>query len=194
MARKAAAAQADVAEGGAVTLASLAAELAKVTARLEALEERLAPAVAVAPPAAAAAPVLEAAPPERIAQDPLAEAQALLRALFSVALAPESDVEGESRFERFRDLVHSMRKGTPLLDRELNSYKWQPFSGRYAQYLQVPGDPSSFKITQMVPDPITEHTELVKIFLKADKRMPPRLSLRRDERAGGAFRIDGSSL
>jgi len=193
MARKATAAKTEVVVEGAVTLASLAAQVADLTARLTALEQRVSP-EPIAPDAMAGSSAAAIQPPERMAHDPLAEVHTLLHALFAVALAPESDVEGESRFERFRDLVHSLRKGTPLLDRELNSYKWQPLAGRFAQYLQISGDPASFKIVQMVPDAITEHTESVKVFLKAEKRMPPPLSLRRDDRAGGAFRIDGSSL
>lgn len=189
MARKAAAPTQDSSVPALPTLESLAAEVARLSARVEALEGLR------APTPAAPLPVAEAAPAADVpATDALAEVHALLRALFAVALSAESEIEGESRFERFRDLCHTMRKGTPLLDRELRAYKWQPLSTRFAQYLADQQDPGSYRIVQMLPAAVDSSTETVKIFLKADLRMPPPLGMRRDPAAGGAFRIDSTSL
>ena len=189
MARKAVAPKQDSAATSPPTLESVAAELARLRARVAALEAaQAAPALAIEA-AQAPAPPAEAAP-----LDALSEIHALLRAVFAVALSPETALEGQTRFDRFRDLCHPATKGTPLLDRELLAYKWQPLSIRFAQYLADPQDPGSYRIVQMAPSNIDATTETVKVFLRADLRMPPPLGMRRDPSAGGAFRVDSTSL
>lgn len=115
--------------------------------------------------------------------------------MFDLALGtdPDDTKAVEARFEPYRDLVHSLRKGSPLLNQELFNYKWRPLCTRVRLYLGS-ADPGSFTIVQMAPEAVDQRTESVRVFLKADKRMPPPITLRRDERAGGAFRIETSSL
>lgn len=204
-------APAPVDEGQAVTLESLAAEVAALRARVEHLEARApaGPAEIAAPTAApaqvdavqapaatgetAANPSLGARP-----HDPQAEIHALLQVMFTLALHanPEDPDPAvvERDFEQFRALVHHTRKGSPLLNQELFHYKWKPLCKRVKGYLANEADPTTFKVTSTQPDRIDARTESVRVFVRADKRMPPPVLLRRDPDAGNAFRIDQSSL
>ncbi len=164
------------------TLSSLAQEVAELRARVAMLEARL------QPPAKSPAPVPVVAP-----SDPLESAKALVTSLFAVALNA-AGLSDEDAFLAFRDLVHADRRGTPLLDEELRSYKWRPLVQRCRQYLSKPEDPRSFYIERIQPEPITPQSEQVKLYLRAEKRMPPPLTLRRDATASGAWRLEASSL
>jgi hypothetical protein len=165
-----------------VTLETLAQEIAELRARVAALEApaRPQPAAVVAPPAA---------PPV----DAWDAAKATVTALFAVAVNAAALSDDEA-FLAFRDLVHADRRGTPLLDEELRSYKWRPLLSRYRQYLAKPEDPTSFAIERSQPESVTPQTEQLKLYLRAEKRMPPPLTLRRDAQAGGAWRLEASSL
>lgn len=162
------------------TLQSLAQEIAELRARILALEAR-------APPAPESIPAAESQ------TDSLEAAKALVTALFAAVLAAPP-LAADEGFPAFRDLVHPDRRGTPLLDEELRSYKWRPLLQRYRQYLTKPDDPTSFIVERTQPEVVTAQTETVKLFLRAEKRMPPPLTLRRDASAGGAWRLEGSSL
>ncbi len=166
-----------------VTLETLAQELAELRARVAGLEAQLQP----------GARPLVVAPQQLPTQDPLEAAKAAVTALFAAALNAPS-LPDEDAFLAFRDLVHADRRGTPLLDEELRAYKWRPLLQRCQQYLARPADPSSFAVERAQPAVLTPQTEIVKLFLRADKRMPPPITLRRDASAGGAWRLEASSL
>ena len=100
----------------------------------------------------------------------------------------------EADFERFRTLVHTERKNSPLLNQDLFRYKWLPLCRRLATYLADVQDPASFRITQWSPEVVDARTESVRLFLRADKRMPVPVQVRRDALVGGQFRLDQSSL
>lgn len=174
-----------------LTLESLAKELAELRMRVQFLESRLIADKPTAPmPAIKASQVLEV---PRIAMPPMEAARTLLHSLFVTALRAESPGDEEA-FEAFRQLVHTDRRGTPLLDEELRSYKWRPLLTHCRQYLQKPEDPWSFVIERSQPEQVTEQTEVVRLYLKADKRMPPPITLKRDVHANNEWRIEGSSL
>jgi hypothetical protein len=191
------------------TLASLAAELQALRTRVEALESHAgatvapgaitAPAPVAADPApelavAVADPVVFAAPARQA--DAQAEIRAVLRSMFAVALQtqPDDTVAFEAGFEHFKELVHHDRRNSPLLVSELMNYKFRPLLQRAHIYLQKPDDPGSFQIDKVTPDRVDGRTESVRVYVKADRRMPPPIALRRDVQAGGAFRIENSSL
>ena len=167
-----------------LTLQSLAQELAQLKARVAVLEARQTP--------AAARPLTEHLP-EVTNQPPLESARSLVQAIFAVALNGPQLPEEEA-FQAFRELVHAHRRGTPLLDEELRSYKWRPLLQRCRQYLSRPDDPSSFVIERCQPETVTAQTDQVRLYLRADKRMPPPITLKRDPGAGGAWRLEASSL
>jgi len=183
-----------------VTLQSLAAEIAELRARVAQLEGRpaeAAAAVAVAETTAAAI-AAEVAPLAAGPDDPKGEIKALLNVMFELALHAEQDDRNvdqvQADFQKFCALVHHTRKGSPLLTQELFHYKWKPLIKRVQGYLSDPADPTTFTITQLAPDRIDARSETVRVFIRADKRMPPPLLLRRDAREDNAFRIDQSSL
>jgi hypothetical protein len=192
----------------AVTLESLAAEVAALRARVEQLEARggepmptlASGAVEALPGEAPAAPTDRAPAPVLGARphDPHAEIHALLQVMFTLALNADPEDPSPERverdFEQFRALVHSSRKGSPLLNQELFHYKWKPLCKRVKGYLSNHADPNTFQVTSTQPDRIDARTESVRVFVRADKRMPPPVLLRRDPDAGQAFRIDQSSL
>ncbi len=187
-------------------LRTLAAEVAALRERVAVLEARLGQplvevpdAVAIEAPVIAAIPEADAEMPQWLParrEQPQAEVNALLTALFALCLKVQSQDLHESleEFEQFKTLTHSARKGSPLLHQELFSYKWKPVVQRVAQYLANPTDPSSFAVDTMKPNKLDNKTDQVRLYLKAEKRMPPPITLRRDDNAGGALRIDAISL
>lgn len=187
-------------------LRALTAEVAALRDRVAVLEARLSQPVAetveaVAPeaPVIALIPEADAEMPQWLParrEQPQAEVNALLTALFALCLKVQSQDLHESleEFEKFKFLTHSARKGSPLLHQELFSYKWKPVVQRVAQYLANPADPSSFAVDTMKPNKLDNKTDQVRLYLKAEKRMPPPITLRRDDNAGGALRIDAISL
>ena len=191
-------------------LPTLAAEVAALRQRVAALEAQLGPgtaqaagpdaeAVTAQPAVIAVEPLADAEVPQWLParrDQPQAEVNALLAALFALCLKVKSQDLHESlnEFEQFKSLTHSARKGSPLLNQELFSYKWKPVVQRVGQYLSNPTDPTSFAVSSMQPTKLDNKTEQVRLFLRAEKRMPPPITLRRDEQAGGALRIDAMSL
>ncbi len=133
---------------------------------------------------------------ERTPVAPLAEAQACLAALFALALLPEAiDAEGEDqRFAEFLELIHSERRGTPILDTSLRQYGWRQLRRNAKIYLRDPADPSSFDIARRDPSELLPAHERVKLFVKAATRMPAPITLRRDSACGGSFRVEATSL
>jgi hypothetical protein len=192
-------------------VAALSRQLAEVTAQLQRVSKQLAelsgptaiddapqaePATVQAAEAVAVAVPVAAAHPAAVAATPKDEAYLLLQQAFAAAVQTDlSDPDSlEAGFAVFCSLSHSSRHGTPLLNGELLAYKWKPLVQRLGQYLQEPKDPTSFAVVQWQPDEPDGRTEMLKAFLRADKRMPPPVTFRRDARAGGALRIETSSL
>ena len=176
------------------TLESLAQELADLRARVALLEAHvLAGAKAPKVHHVAGTPTPDTPMPDAPTPDALADAKQLVAAVFAVALAAEGPGD-DAAFDAFRALVHPDRQGTPLLDEELRSYKWRPLLHRLHQYLGKANDPASFAVERVQPETVTAQTESVKLYLRADKRMPPPVTLRRDPGAGGAWRLEASSL
>lgn len=165
-----------------LTLDGLALELADLRARVAELESRL-----------PQTPRLVQAPAHVPLQDPLDAAKETVAALFALVLNARLLSEDEA-FQAFRELVHTERRGTPLLDEELRAYKWRPLLQRGRQYLAKPADPASFVVERCQPEALGQQTEVVKLYLRAEKRMPPPITLRRDASAGGAWRLEASSL
>ncbi len=182
--------------------------LAALEARIAALEEALrnsaigpidaAPKAEAPPPPkpSAATSEPEASAAFRPPVAPLAEAQACLAALFALAILPDAaDAESEEqRFAEFLELIHSERKGTPILDTSLRQYGWRQIRRNAKIYLRDAADPSSFDIARRDPSELAPVHERVKLFVKAATRMPTPITLRRDSACGGAFRVESTSL
>jgi hypothetical protein len=165
-----------------LTLDALARELADLRARVAVLEAR-APGVA--------RPIPPVSAP--VQANPIEAAKETVAALFAVALN-QAELSEDDAFQAFRELVHADRRGTPLLDEELRAYKWRPLVQRCLQYLSKPEDPKSFFVERCQPEAPGPQTEILKLYLRAEKRMPPPITLRRDPSAGGAWRLEASSL
>ncbi len=182
-----------------LTLQGLEAQVQALQARVDGLEAQLASRTPVSPVAAQVAPVAVAA---AIATAAPADDQGTIAAQLTklFAIAARSNPENANsdaalaEFEDFRALVHVDRKNSPLLNQELYQYKWRVICRRYAQYLTDIANPASFQITTQVPAVIDARTETVRVFLRADKRMPVPVLFRRDPTQASAFRIDQSSL
>jgi hypothetical protein len=180
-------------------LAALETELAKVLARVVALEQQVVTPVtiaAVAPVAAEADLPADRPPPTPRPATPQGEIRAILTSMFHLATRPptQDDEEAEQRFRSFADLFHHARRGSPLLESELMNYKWRPLCTRATAYLRDAADASSFDIVQMLPAVVDDRTATIKVFLRAERRMPPPVTFRRDDLAEGALRIESSSL
>lgn len=177
---------------------SLQAQVAELSVRVTRLEALLA-GTARSGDVSGAAPV-ESAPAPVAAMSstlgPLESAHQVVTAVLTAALAgvDAEDEMAQAALEAFGLLVHSDRRGTPLLDEEVRVYKWRPLVAHVHQYLSKPGDPTSFEIVRTQPSEITAKIDQVRLYLRAEKRMPPPLTLRRDAQAGGAWRIESSSL
>jgi hypothetical protein len=176
------------------TVAALASQIEALQARVAALESRLPQ--GAAQPRVEAVAVASAAVPQPV--DPLGQIKALLENLFALAAATtvEDSEAFDVRFEAFKALVHGDRQGSPLLDTDLRRYKFIPFVGRFADYLEHRDAPGSFQLERTMPAQIDARTETVKlhVLVRHGRRMSPPVSLRRDPRADGAFRIEQMSL
>ena len=184
------------------TVASVGAELDELKAEVEQLKSLLAElsssgagvvAATAAAATAAATPAPAPAPPAK----PMDAVHSLLREVFALAKTPmdEEDLdERDAMFERFVALVHSDRKGTSMLDQSLRNYTWAQLRKKADIYLNEDGDVGSYTITRQSPEAIGKRTPRVKLFLRARTRMPTPITLRRDDREAGAWRIEASSL
>ncbi len=182
-------------------LAALREELAALRARVDVLEGKQPGPKAAAVPAAAAATAVAATPapsgkPAAPETDPEAALRSLVAAAFALALEPIPDDpdEADAQFARFAALMHSERRGTPLLEQSLRNYTWRQLRRNANIYLNEAQDPASFESARMVPTAVTLKTERAKLFLRARTRMPTPISLRRDASEHGAWRIESSSL
>lgn len=180
----------------------LRALITELTARVAALTpatsatEAAPVAAPAAPPSAAAASEAPSALIGGPESDPISAMRAVLTAAFTMAQEPiPSDPdEADAQFERFSQLIHSERRGTPLLEQSLRNYTWQQLRRNVRIYLDEQGAPGSFETTRVTPDPVTPHTQQAKVFVRAQTRMPTPVTFRRDRAAGGAWRIEASSL
>lgn len=187
------------------TVGSLAAEvdelrelIAQLTARLDQVSPDTAKKTeVVAATATVVAPVVKA-PTKKGApeDDPVAAMRAILIAAFELALEPiPHDLEeADEQFARFAALIHTNRRGTPLLEQSLRNYTWQQLRRNVTIYLDDDQAPGSFETTRITPDPITARTQQAKFFVRARTRMPTPITFKRDDAEGGAWRIEASSL
>ncbi len=176
-------------------VADLRAEVAELRGALEALSKGdLVLNSTTTQPAAVAAqtsvrpPVVKASPKEQI--------RTLLSRAFELALTPipEDPDEAEELFMSFTMLMHSDRRGTPLLNQSLKNYTWRQFRKHAELYLNDEADPSSFVIHRSNPESIQPNDQRVKAFIRAKNRMPPPINFKRDVHDGGKWRIESSSL
>lgn len=195
--------------GTARTVETLALEVDALRAlvdRLQSQVDGLSPAAA-APPNAATAKVAAVTAAVAVGTataaavgapeaDPVQAMRSLLSAAFELALqpVPDDDEEADEQFARFAALIHTNRRGTPLLEQSLRLYTWQQLRRNVTIYLNEDQAVGSFETTRMTPSPVTERTQQAKFFVRARTRMPTPITFRRDEAEGGAWRIEASSL
>lgn len=186
------------------------AELEGLVARVEALEglarrpaiaptdsATLAASMAAADSEAAAAAATGPSPAKPVnLDDPLVAAHDLLRRVLALASRPESDdpeVE-EGLFLDFLGMVHTERKGTPMVESSLRQYGWRQLRRNIRIYLRDPDDVGSYDVARRDPMELTPRTERVKFFLRATTRMPAPIGLRRDASCGNEWRVETTSL
>ncbi len=107
---------------------------------------------------------------------------------------PSDPDEADTLFDRFAVLMHSERKGTPLLDRNLRNYTWMQLRKNVLIYLKDPNDAGSFTVTRREPLKFGPREERARFFLKASTRMPTPISFRKDVEDSDRWRIEVSSL
>jgi hypothetical protein len=175
-----------------VELEQLRKQVTVLTKRLAAFEARLdsTPATAVSGPG-------NAPTASRTAQDdPVIKLQQLLSTALGLACEPmPSDPdEADTLFDQFAVLMHSERKGTPLLDHNLRHYTWMQLRKNVLIYLKDPNDADSFTVTRREPLKFGPREEKARFFLKASTRMPTPISFRKDVEDSDRWRIEVSSL
>ena len=121
---------------------------------------------------------------------------ALVGRLLAVALAlpNASGAELEAGFGRFLSLVHTSRKGTPILDDGLRRYSFHQLIRNAPIYLSDATDPTSFAVARTIPADLASASDEASVFVAASTRMPTPVRLRRDPAAGNRWRIESSSL
>ena len=120
----------------------------------------------------------------------------ILRRLLAVGLEPDADGEelADEQFFRFLELIHTERKGTPMLESSLRQYAFRQLRKNAPIYLRDRDDTGTYDVTRSEPREISTKTERVKVFLRAATRMPTPIALRRDAIHQGASRIETTSL
>ncbi len=159
---------------------------------------RLSDAPPIAPGQGTHADPSEPSEPSEPAEDPdsATAIAALVARLLGVAidLAGASPAAVDAGFDRYLALIHSTRKGTPMLDDGLRRYSFVQLVRNGSIYLFVDGDSASFRVDRSVPADLTDARDEASVFLAARTRMPTPIRLRRDAAAGNRWRIESSSL
>ena len=184
------------ASSGRKTVASLSVEVEALRAEVAELRQMVEGRTEASGGQSVGEAVHVVATPVAPAPKPIDAIRGLLTQAFTLALTPipADPDEAEELFMRFAGLMHSDRRGTPLLNQSLKNYTWRQFRNNAAVYLNEDADPSSFIIHRTNPDPLYEAAERVKVFVRARTRMPPPVNFKRDTRDGGQWRIESSSL
>ena len=97
-------------------------------------------------------------------------------------------------FEAFVALNHSERISAPRAIPSLREFAWRQLRKRWADYLRVGDDPSSFTVARTDPARVDSGASSVRVFLQAKGRSQTPVALKRDAAADGAFRLTDSSL
>lgn len=129
-------------------------------------------------------------------EDPFIAVHDLLRRVLSLAARPESDdpeVE-EGLFLDFLSMVHTERKGTPMVESSLRQYGWRQLRRNVRIYLRDPDDIGSYDVARRDPMELSPRADRVKLFLRATTRMPAPIGLRRDTSCGNEWRVETTSL
>ena len=183
------------------TVASLGAELDELRAQMAILQAKVDAMTgsgeqSAAPTTASTTTTSSPKPAQPPAEDPVQGVHRLVEAVFAMAHRPlPDDEEGrDALFEEFKSLIHSDRKGTGLLDQNLRNYTWSQLRKKADIYLEDTSDMGSYTVTRMSPGSVDKNTTRVKLFLKARTRMPTPITLRRDEKDAGQWRVETSSL
>ncbi len=168
-------------EGGATMAPSSVAPVAAATAAVAvAKPDKLAPAPSASSPAADPAP----------APAPVAGTiDGLLQAMFVAAMLPEA----EETFEALEPLTHPAELQAPRALDNLRAFSWKKLRNSVGRYL-TSTEPTSFDIVRTSPKTVDERVDRVKVFLRSGTASPSPVTLVRDERSQGAWRIKQISL
>ena len=166
-------------EGGA-TMAPSSVATAAVAVAAVAKPDKLAPAPSASSPAADPAP----------APAPVAGTiDGLLQAMFVAAMLPEA----EETFEALEPLTHPAELQAPRALDNLRAFSWKKLRNSVGRYL-TSTEPTSFDIVRTSPKTVDERVDRVKVFLRSGTASPSPVTLVRDERSQGAWRIKQISL
>ena len=172
-------------EGGAVMSAAAAPVGLETPAKAKA---------ATATTAAAAVAVAGASAPAKrggvpAATPPRGTIEGLLQAMFTAAMLEDP----EGTFEALEQLTHPAELQAPRALDNLRAFSWKKLRTSYARYLTAE-EPHAFHVVRTQPKDVGERVERVKVFLRSGTASPSPVTLVRDQRSGGAWRIKQISL
>ncbi len=120
---------------------------------------------------------------------PDASVEDMLTLVFQLAMTGTE----EEAWPSLAALTHPKALAGPRTLDHLKAFNWRKLRRGVGRYLSG-ADPRSFTIERMEPAEVGPDVENVKIFLWQDGASPAPITFRRDERAGGAWRIGQISL
>ncbi|MDP6944043.1 MAG: hypothetical protein QF464_07845 [Myxococcota bacterium] len=148
--------------------------------------------------AAAPAPAPDAGPDVDVTVDdqvvlgipgPGADPRATIQRMFQAVLGEDKEVV----WRELTALTHPQELAAPRAIDSMKAFSWKQLKRNAGSYLDD-GQPGSFVVVRTDPAELSDSEGRVKIFLQAAGRSPAPLTLRRDESAGGAWRLGQISL
>jgi hypothetical protein len=110
--------------------------------------------------------------------------------LFSAAMTPNE----EDGFDAFVAVMHSSRTDAPLAVQNLRQFSWKALQKNLGTYLKDPYDPTSFTVVRREPRELEDSVTSIKLYLGGTRPSDTPVNLRKDDAAGGVWRVTDSSL
>ena len=120
---------------------------------------------------------------------PGADMRATLTRMFQAALLDDSDVV----WRELTALTHPRELVAPRALDSLKAFSWKQMRKNATTYL-TGGKADTFSVVRTNPTELSGTEDRVKVFLHSQGRSPAPVTLRRDEVAGGAWRLGQVSL
>lgn len=120
---------------------------------------------------------------------PGADMGATLTRMFQAALLEDSDVV----WRELTALTHPRELVAPRALDSLKAFSWKQMRKNASTYL-TGGKADTFSVVRTDPAELSGKEERVKVFLHSEGRSPAPVTLRRDQEAGGAWRLGQVSL
>jgi hypothetical protein len=113
-----------------------------------------------------------------------------LVSLFGAAMTSDED----DGFDAFLAVMHSSRTDAPLSVQNLRQFSWKALQKNLGTYLKDPADPTSFTVVRREPGELEDSLTSIKLYLGGTRPSDTPVNLRKDDGAGGAWRVTDSSL